>query len=126
MIRSLTIALLIALPGIAQASSLNVCKPSLSIKDAQFSQWQLPTMERKWSAVVSVDASRCAENSAGNFEIGFLRLIENGVDMEFSEGFIWSSSSLKIGLDFWANEAIGHYWIHKVGACPCREGGPTH
>jgi hypothetical protein len=76
-------------------------------------------MERKWTAVVSVDASRCALNSAGRFEVGFERLIENGVDTEFSEQFAWVAPSVKIGIDFWANEAVGHYWINKVSPCPC-------
>jgi hypothetical protein len=76
-------------------------------------------MERKWTATVSVDASRCAANSSGYFEIGFLRLIENGVDTEFSEEFAWVSPSVNVGLDFWANEAVGLHWINKVSACPC-------
>ena len=74
-------------------------------------QWQLPAMERRWSAVVSVDASRCAGNSAGHFEIGFLRLIENGIDTVFSEKFEWTSPSVKVAVDFWANEAVERHWM---------------
>ena len=43
-------------------------------------------MERKWTAVVSVDASRCA-TTAGSFEIIFSRQKENGLEIEFREQF---------------------------------------
>jgi hypothetical protein len=26
---------------------------------------------------------------------------------------------VKVGVDFWANEAVGRAWINKVLACPC-------
>ena len=47
---------------------------------------QPPTMERKWSAVLSVDASRCATTS-GRFGIVFSRQKENGLELEFQEQF---------------------------------------
>jgi hypothetical protein len=102
-------------PAIGQ----QVCRPALAITDVQFSEWRFPAMERKWTAVVSVDASRCAANSAGHFEIGIERHIENGADSEFSEWFAWKSPSVKVGIDFWANEAVGRYWINQIKACPC-------
>jgi hypothetical protein len=37
-----------------------ICRPALAFKEVQFSEMQPPTLERKWSAIVSVDASRCA------------------------------------------------------------------
>jgi hypothetical protein len=110
---------IIGLTGASQAIGQEVCKPALSITNVQFSKWQLPTLERKWTATVAVDASRCAPNTAGYFEIGFLRLIENGVDIEFTEEFAWTSPAVKVGVDFWANEAVGRAWIAKVLACPC-------
>jgi hypothetical protein len=105
--------------GASQAIGQEVCKPALSISNVQFSKWQLPTLERKWTATVAVDASRCAPNTAGTFEIGFLRLVENGVDIEFTEEFVWMSPAVNVGVDFWANEAVGRSWINKVSACPC-------
>jgi hypothetical protein len=75
-------------------------------------------MERKWTAAVTVDASRCA-TTAGYFEVGFLREKENGAELEFREQFIWSVPSVKIGVDFWADEAAERYWIDSVQACPC-------
>jgi hypothetical protein len=26
---------------------------------------------------------------------------------------------VKVGVDFWADEAVEHYWIDSVQACPC-------
>jgi hypothetical protein len=121
MIRTFVVGLLassIGLVGAAQAGSQPVCKPVLAVKDVQFSTMQAPTMERKWTAVVTVDASRCA-TTAGYFEVGFLREKENGVELEFREQFIWSVPSVKIGLDFWADEAAESHWIDSVQACPC-------
>jgi hypothetical protein len=120
--RACLAALLAGIIGLvtgSQAVGYQVCKPALAITDVKFSEWMLPTMERRWSAVVSVDASRCSANSAGHFEVGFERLIENGTDTEFSEEFVWMSPSVKVAIDFWANEAVGKYWINKVSVCPC-------
>jgi len=108
----------IGLVGMTQAIGQQTCRPTLAIRDVQFSAMRPPTLERRWTAVVSVDASRCT-TTTGSFEIGFSRLVEFGVDTEFRERFTWSSPSVKIGVDFWANEAVDSYWIDSVQACPC-------
>ena len=95
------------------------CKPDLVIKDVRFSEMQPPTMERKWTAVVSVDASRCAPNAAGYFEIVFDRLLEIGPDLEFRERFIWLPPSVKVGVDFGAYEAVERYRIDNITPCAC-------
>jgi hypothetical protein len=118
---AVALAGVLGMVGAPAAVSQQICKPALAITDVQFSGWQLPTMERKWTAKVAVDASKCAANSSGHFEVGFLRLIENGVDVEFKEEFAWMSPSVRVGLVFWANEAVGRYWINKVSDCPCAE-----
>jgi hypothetical protein len=79
----------IGLISVAQAVGQPVCRPTLAVTEVKFSKWKLPTMERRWTAVVAVDASRCALNSGGYFEIGFSRLKENGMELEFREQFIW-------------------------------------
>lgn len=120
--QSCAVAILASVIGLLGGSAIagpQVCKPALAITEVKFSGWQLPTMQRKWSAMVSVDASRCAANSGGYFEIGFLRLLENGMDIEFIEEFAWLSPAVKVELDFWANEAVERTWINKVSACPC-------
>ncbi len=123
------LAATIGLISVTQAVAKQVCKPALAIKDVQFSEWQLPSMERKWTAAVSVDASRCVANSAGYFEIGFSRLKENGMEVDFREEFIWlefdgAAPSVNVSVDFWADEAVEGYWLDAVTPCPCRASGP--
>jgi hypothetical protein len=110
---------MVGLIGVTQALGQQLCRPALAIKDVQFSQMQAPTWERKWTAVVSVDASRCAMNSTGSFEIVFSRLKENGLEIEFSEKFTWSPPAVTVAVDFWADEAVERYWITNVSACVC-------
>jgi hypothetical protein len=97
------------------------CKPDLVIKDVRFSEMQPPSMERKWTALVSVDTSRCAANSAGYFEIVFTRLLEIGPDLEFREQFVWMPPSVKVGLDFGPYEAVERYRIDNITPCACRD-----
>jgi hypothetical protein len=70
---------------------------------------------------VSVDASRCMANSAGYFEIVFSRLKEIGPEIEFREQFIWLAPSVKVGVDFWADEAVERFWIDNVTPCTCAD-----
>ena len=109
----------VALISLTQALGQQFCRPALAIKDVQFSQMQAPTWERKWTAIVSVDASRCAVDATGSFEIVFSRLKENGIEIEFSEKFTWSSPAVTVAVDFWADEAVERYWISNVSACVC-------
>ena len=110
---------IVALIGMAHALGQQLCRPALAIKEVQFSEMQAPTWERKWTAIVSVDASRCTTNSTGSFEIVFSRQKENGVEVEFSEKFTWSSPAVTVAVDFWADEAVERYWISNVSACVC-------
>ncbi len=109
---------LISLIGVTQAVSEQTCKPALVFKDVQFSEMQPPTLVRRWTAVISVDASRCT-TTIGAFEVGFSRLKETAPELEFREQLIWSAPSVKIAVDFAADEAVEAYWIDKVYACPC-------
>ena len=111
---------IIAFIGVAQAAGGPICKPTLVVKDVQFSPMQPPTLERKWTAVLSVDASLCATTS-GRFEIVFSRLKENGVEIEFREQFMWRPDSVEVTVDFWADEAVEGYWLDNGAACPCRD-----
>jgi hypothetical protein len=112
---------IVALTGATQALDRELCRPALAIKDVQFSKMQAPTWERTWTAIVSVDASRCTTNSTGSFEIVFSRQKENGVEIEFSERFTWSSPAVTVAVDFWADEAVERYWISNVSACVCAQ-----
>ena len=110
---------IVALAGMTQAVGQQACRPALAIKEVQFPEMRLPALRRTWTAVVSIDASRCAANSAGHFEIRISRVKEMGIDIEFSEEFVWLPPSVKVSLDFWIDEAVERYWITNVSTCPC-------
>ena len=111
----------IGLIGLTQAVGREVCRPALAVTEVKFSEWQLPLMERRWTAVVSVDASRCALNSGGYFEIGFARQKENAIELEFREQFICLPALVEVSVDFWADEAVESYWVDNVAPCTCRD-----
>jgi len=124
MYRSYVVGLLagsIGLISVTQAVAQQTCRPALAFKEVGFSEMQPPTLERKWTAVVAVDASRCMANTGGYFEIVFSRLKENGLETEFREQFIWLPPSVKVSVDFWADEAVERYWLDNVAPCPCRD-----
>jgi hypothetical protein len=107
------------LVSVTQAVGQQVCRPTLAFKEVHFSQMQPPTLERKWTAVISVDTSRCPANSEGYFEIVFSRLKEIGPEIEFRERFTWLSPSVRVEVGFWADEAVERYWIDNIVPCPC-------
>jgi len=106
--------------GSLPAAGAPVWKPALTFKDVRFSQVQHETMERTWSATLSVDASPCATTS-GRFEVLFSRFKENAPEMDFTETFVWKPDSVEVSVNFWADEAVEAYWLHNVAACPCRD-----
>ena len=128
--RSCTSAFLattIGLIGATQAIGENLCRPTLTVSEVEFSAMMSPTLERTWSAVVSVDASGCTDNAKGYFEIVFTRLSENAPDLEFRKQFIWSAPSfvwqmpsVGVGLTFAADEAVAQYRIENITSCECR------
>jgi len=123
MLRSCISGFLASAVGLVSATQTlgqQACKPTLSFKEVQFSDMLPPTLERKWIAVVSVDASRCTANSTGHFEIVFSRLKEIGPEIEFREQFVWIEPSVKVGVDFWADEAVERYRIDTITPCICR------
>jgi hypothetical protein len=109
----------IGLVGVTQAIGQQACHPALEVKEVQFSQMQPPTLKRTWTAVVSVDASRCAANSSGSFEIVFTRLKEIGPELDFRERFAWQSPAVNVVVDFAADEAVQRYRIDNVTSCAC-------
>lgn len=110
----------IALACGTHAVAAPVCKPALAFRDIRFSATQPETMERTWTAVLSVDASRCATTS-GRFEILFSRQKENGPEVAFAEPFTWTPGVLEVSVQFWADEAVEGFWFQNIAACPCRE-----
>jgi hypothetical protein len=78
-----------------------------------------PTLEREWTAVVSVDASECQTDSSGYFDIVFTRLSETAPDLEFSERFAWRLSSVEVAVNFAANEAVQQFRVENITPCVC-------
>ena len=92
------------------------CKPALAIKETRFSEAR--NQQRIWTGILAVDASRCATTS-GPFEIKFVRLMENGPDLLFTEKFTWRPGDVEVSLDFWWGESVQDYWIGDVAPCGC-------
>ncbi len=114
---------ILGLTSVTHAVGQPLCRPTLELTEVDFSEMQPPTLERKWSAVVSVDASPCTANSEGQFEVVFRRLKEIGLEIEFRERFTWRPPFVKVGVAFWADEAVEvkGYRIDNIAACPCRD-----
>jgi hypothetical protein len=109
----------IGLVGVTHAAGQPACRPVLGLKQVRFSPMQPTTMARTWTAVVSVDASRCAANSSGHFDIVFSQLKETAPDSEFRERFVWQAPAVEVGVDFSADEAVAGYRVDTVAPCPC-------
>jgi hypothetical protein len=105
--------------AMGQDMSGYMCRPTLAISGVHFTEMQPPTLSRTWSAVVAVDAAHCAANATGTFEIVFVREKEIGPDLEFRERFVWRAPSVKVQVDFAADEAVQSYRIDNVTACDC-------
>lgn len=106
----------IGLAGVAHAAA-PACKPALSFKEIIFSRTHAETMQRRWTATLSVDASRCA-TASGRFEIMFTRQKENGPEADFVEPFTWKPGVVEVSVDSWADEAVEGYRLTGVSACP--------
>lgn len=116
------LAAIFDLAGVQGAVAQNLCHPALTLSEVQFSPIRTPKLQRSWTAVVSVDASECAVNSGGYFDIVFTRLSETAPDLQFRQRFPWSPFSQNIALDFAADEAVAAYRIENVTSCVCRDG----
>ena len=82
---ALTLLGSLAFVSAAQAGE-RTCKPTLGFREVRFAPMQPPTLERKWTAVLSVDASRCA-TASGRFGIIFSRMKDNAPEADFVEHF---------------------------------------
>lgn len=115
-----TVAAASAALGAAPVSAGPLCHPSLAVRDVGFSATHPETTQRRWSATVLVDASRCA-TTFGRFEIMFTRQKENGPEADFVEPFVWMPGDVKVSVEFWADEAVEAYRLTGIAACPCRD-----
>jgi hypothetical protein len=123
---TLCIAGALGLASLGPAPGEPLCRPKLTVTDVRFSKFELPSLERKWTAKVLVDDTRCAANSSGYFDLGVSRLKENAMEDEFREKFIWMAPSTVVGVDFWADEAVETYWIDGITPCVCAQAPPPN
>jgi hypothetical protein len=120
-----SLAFALAIFASPPSPAATVCKPKLSVKQARLSDREdAPNSQRKWTAIIDVDASRCA-TSSGRFTIHIVREKENAPELEFSEQSTWQTGPTQVGqieiaVDFWRDEAVLAYFVGPVGRCPCR------
>ena len=91
----------LSLPSIAStlvspALAGPVCRPVLAVTHATLSAMRPPGMERRWTATITADASKCV-SKVGYFDLGILREKENSLPLEFREQFIWTEPSSLVG-----------------------------
>jgi hypothetical protein len=120
-ISTLLVAGLAAL-GTRGAAAGEICRPHLTFKDVRLSE--LKDMQRKWTAILNVDATRCAATS-GHFDIHIVREKENAPELEFDEMFAWRtdqrrSGQIEVSLDLWIDEAVHGYAVDYIAPCGCR------
>jgi hypothetical protein len=99
-----------------------VCRPAVTIAQARLSDVDSATAARSWTALISIDSSRCAPGASGSFQLVLLRLKENGPDLRFRpfrEGLPWQGPATKTEVPFSADEAVGRAWIEDVSPCAC-------
>jgi hypothetical protein len=99
-----------------------VCRPAVTIAQARLSDVDGATAARRWTALISIDSSRCAPGASGSFQLVLLRLKENGPDLPFRpfrEGLPWQGPATKAEVPFSADEAVGRAWIEDVSPCAC-------
>jgi hypothetical protein len=102
--------------SITQAPGESGCQPTLTFKEVRFSE--IRAQQRTWTAVIAVDASRCA-TTFGRFSINFTRLKETAPDLLFTEQLAWHPGRVEVSLNFWADEAVLDYSIGQVAPCAC-------
>jgi hypothetical protein len=115
------VACVVGLTGMTPAAGQHPCRPALAFTEVRFSPMRPPTMERTWTAVVSVDASRCSPHATGSFAIGFVRLSESAPDTAFRRTFTWRPPAVTVDVVFAADEAVERYWIDRITPCACTD-----
>lgn len=122
MYRSFIFGIVASTLGLASVVPVNgdpLCHPKLTVTDVQFSEMIPTTLERKWTAIVSVDTSQCQANLNGYFEIVFSQVSEIAPDLEFRERFTWRPPSVRIAVNFSAYEAVQQFRVENITSCVC-------
>src|SRR4051812_50017416 len=120
---SCVVASAVGMTTIVPVGGQPVCRPELAVTDVRFSEMIPPALERKWTAIVSVDAARCQPNSSGYFEIVFTRLSEFGPDLEFKERYTWRPPAVEGGIKFLTKEGGEDFRVEDMTPCVCTKKG---
>ena len=113
-------ATIVTLLSPLQAVAETQCRPHIAVGNVQFSQGGEPE-----ALLDRLRQRRCLQ-LCGGFVVGALlaRLPASRPKAdrisEFTEPFIWRRGETAVRVEFWADEAVGRYWIADVAACPCR------
>jgi hypothetical protein len=113
------VASMLGVASVVPVAGDPLCHPTLTVIDVQFSEMIAPALERKWTAIVLVDASRCQPSSSGHFELVFTQLSEFGPDLEFRELYEWRPPFVEVAVNFSANEAVQHFQVENITSCVC-------
>jgi hypothetical protein len=118
--RSISILLLAGFATLANtAQAGEICRPQLAVKQVRLSE--LKDLQRNWTAVLNVDATRCAATS-GHFAISIVREKENAPPLEFDQMFVWRTNDARTGqveasLDLWIDEVVQEYAVVYIAPC---------
>jgi hypothetical protein len=115
---SLLLGLAIALV-LTPTAAQEVCRPILAVTATRMSELQAPASGRLWFAAISVEASGCAADATGHFDVVVSRAKENAPEVVFRERFVWQRPSVTIGIDLAVDEAVADYRVDQVTPCPC-------
>jgi hypothetical protein len=107
----------VVLFGLAHAVGETLCKPAITFKQVRMSE--IRELQRRWTAVLHVDASSCATTS-GRFSITFIRIKEMTPDLLFTEQFTWRPGQIEVSVELWADEAVHDFSIGYTSLCACR------
>lgn len=108
-----TAAAVILLFNLTQTNGQTLCKPDSTFKEVRLSE--VRAQQRTWTAVIAVDASRCA-TTFDRFSISFTPLKETAPDLLFTEQFVWGPGQVEVSVNFWADEAVADYSIAYVAS----------
>ena len=115
MYRSLISGIVASALGPASILPVNgdpLCHPELAVTDVHFSEMLRPTLERKWTAIGSNDATSC-QTGSGTLTSSLRGSARPAPDLKFSERFAWRPPSVDVAVDFAANEAV-HSFESKI------------
>jgi hypothetical protein len=106
--------------SVVPVSGQPLCHPKRSITvGVRFSEMIPLTLERKWPAIISVDASRCQADATGYFDVVITRLSETAPEVDVSERFAWRPPSVEATVKLAADEAVDLYRVENVTPCFC-------